>query len=108
MRPGHRGSELVVRVRVRQPHESGNAIQFCRHTSQEVCPWNVKFAQEVKEPRFEARQAIAGKDAKTLAADILAMSEDEFRAAFKVSSMKRAKVAGLRRNAAVVLGKQGI
>ena len=35
------------------------------------------------------------------------MSEEEFRAAFKGSAMKRAKVAGLRRNAAVVLGTRG-
>ena len=63
----------------------------------------MKFAQEVKEPRFEARQAIAGKDAKTLATDILAMREDEFRGAFKESAMKRAKLAGLKGNARVVL-----
>ncbi len=50
----------------------------------------MKFAREVKEPRFEARAAIAGKDARTLATEILAMSEDEFRAAFKGSAMKRA------------------
>jgi epoxyqueuosine reductase len=65
----------------------------------------MKFAQEVKEPRFEARAAIAGKDAKTLATEILAMSEDEFRVAFRGSAMKRAKMAGLRRNAAVMLRK---
>jgi len=67
----------------------------------------VKFAREVEEPSFDPRAAIAGKDARTLAAEILAMTEDEFRAAFKGSAMKRAKVAGLRRNAAVVLGKRG-
>ena len=69
----------------------------------EVCPWNVKFAREVTEPRFEARAAIAGKDARTLAEEILAMSEDEFRAAFRGSAMKRAKRAGLERNARAVL-----
>ena len=68
-----------------------------------MCPWNVKFAREVKEPSFQPRAAIAGKDARTLAADILAMSDDEFRAAFKGSAMKRAKVAGCKRNAEVVL-----
>jgi len=68
-----------------------------------VCPWNVKFAHPVKEPRFEARAVIAGKEAKTLAEEILATSEDEFRAAFKGSAMKRAKLAGLRRNANALL-----
>lgn len=70
---------------------------------QEVCPWNVKFARAVQEPRFEARAVVARKDAQALAAEILAMSEDEFRAAFKGSPMKRAKAKGLKRNAAEVL-----
>jgi epoxyqueuosine reductase QueG len=60
-------------------------------------------AREVREPSFQPRAAIAGKDARTLAHDILAMSEDEFRAAFKGSPMKRAKAAGLTRNAVAVL-----
>ena len=90
-------------ARVAHPVSNGIAIRFCRHTSQEVCPWNVKFARPVKEPSFQPRAAIAGKDAKALAAEILAMSEDEFRAAFKGSAMKRAKLAGLRRNANLLL-----
>ena len=72
-----------------------------------MCPWNVKFAREVEEARFEAREVIGAKDVKTLAGDVLAMSEDEFREAFRGSPMKRAKAAGLRRNAAVVLGNRG-
>jgi HEAT repeat protein len=35
------------------------------------------------------------------------MSDDEFRAAFKGSVMKRAKLRGLKRNAAVVFGNVG-
>ncbi len=50
---------------------------------------------------------IAAKNAATMANAILAISDDEFRAAFNASAMKRAKVAGLRRNAAVVLGTRG-
>ncbi len=72
-----------------------------------MCPWNVKFAQPVKEPRFEPREIIGTKDARTLAAEIFGMSEDEFHTAFKGSAMRRAKAAGLGRNAAVVLGKRG-
>jgi len=85
--------------RVRPPVSNGIAVQFCRHASQASCPWNHKFAREVNEPAFEARAVIAGKDARTLATELLAMSEDEFRAAFKGSAMKRAKLAGLRRSA---------
>jgi epoxyqueuosine reductase len=50
---------------------------------------------------------VAGKDARTLAREILEMSQEEFVAAFRRSPMKRAKVRGLRRNAAVVLGNIG-
>jgi epoxyqueuosine reductase len=50
---------------------------------------------------------IAGKDARTLAREILAMSQEEFTAAFRKSPMKRAKLRGLKRNAAVVLGNIG-
>ena len=68
-----------------------------------MCAGHVKFAREAQEPRFEARAVLVRKDARTLATEILAISEDEFRAAFKGSPMTRAKSAGLRRNAEVVL-----
>ena len=56
---------------------------------------------------FQARVAIAGKDARTLARDLLAMSQEELSAAFKGSPMKRAKLRGLKRNTAVVLANVG-
>jgi epoxyqueuosine reductase len=71
---------------------------------QDVCPYNVKFARELHEPAFAARAAIRDKNAKTLARDLLAMGDEEFRSAFRGSPMKRAKLRGLARNAAVVLG----
>jgi epoxyqueuosine reductase len=71
---------------------------------QEVCPWNEKFALPLREEAFRPRVVIAGKDARTLARDILAMDDEDFRIAFKGSPMKRAKLRGLKRNAAVVLG----
>ena len=73
--------------------------------SQSCCPFNVKFAQELKEPAFAPREFIAGKDARTLARDLLALSQAEFSAAFRKSPMKRSKLAGLQRNARVVLGR---
>ena len=84
--------------------ESGIAIRVYRHVSQDVCPFNVKFAQELREPAFAAREALAGKDARTLARDLLQLTQEEFSAAFKGSPMKRAKLRGLKRSAAVVLG----
>ena len=74
---------------------------------QEVCPWNVKFAQPNRVPEFAPREFIAGKDARALARDLLALTQEEFSAAFKGSPMKRAKLGGLQRNAAVVLANAG-
>jgi epoxyqueuosine reductase len=51
---------------------------------------------------------LRGKDARTLARELLAMSQEEFSRAFSKSPMKRAKLRGLKRNAAVVLGNAGI
>jgi epoxyqueuosine reductase QueG len=72
-----------------------------------VCPYNVKFAQALKEPGFAPREVLASKDARTLARELLSMSQAEFSASFKGSPMKRAKLRGLKRNAAVVLGNVG-
>jgi len=71
---------------------------------QDVCPWNVRFARALREPTFAPREVLAGKDARQLARDLLGMTQEEFSAAFKGSPMKRAKLRGLKRNAAVVLG----
>ena len=56
---------------------------------------------------FAPREALAGKDARTLAREILAMDVQGYRAAFKGSPMKRAKLPAMQRNAAVVLGNVG-
>jgi epoxyqueuosine reductase len=94
-----------IPVELREP--IGELIYGC-DICQEVCPWNQRFAQELKEPAFAAREVLAGKDARTLARELLAMSQEEFSAAFKYSPMKRAKLRGLKRNAAVVLGNVGM
>jgi epoxyqueuosine reductase QueG len=76
--------------------------------SQDVCPWNVRFAKELPDDSpYAAREALGGKDARTLARELLGMTQEEFSAAFKGSPMKRAKLRGLKRNAAVVLGNVG-
>ena len=68
----------------------------------------MKFSQALPEHwPFAARAMIAGKDARTLAREILAMSQEEFGAAFKDSPVKRAKLRGVKRNAAVALGNVG-
>ncbi len=70
---------------------------------QDVCPWNARFAQELRERAFAAREVVGAKDARTLSTEILAMSDESFHTAFSGSPMKRAKLDGLKRNAAVVL-----
>jgi len=80
----------------------GELIYGC-DICQSVCPWNVKFSRDATEPAFAAREVIAGKDARTLATELLEMSQEEFSTAFRKSSVKRAKLAGLQRNARVVL-----
>jgi epoxyqueuosine reductase len=80
----------------------GSNIYGC-DICQDVCPYNVKFARELREPAFAAREAIRGKDAATLARELVAIGDEEFRTSFRNSPMKRAKRRGLARNAAVVL-----
>lgn len=70
---------------------------------QEVCPWNVRFSSDAREEMFAPRASIGAKDARTLSREILGMDDELFRAAFKDSPMKRAKLPGLKRNASVVL-----
>ena len=79
---------------------------------QDVCPWNMKFASEVREPAFAARAPVAEqeqlRDAPTLAREILAMDVAGYRDAFCHSAMKRAKLEGLKRNARIVLRNLGL
>jgi epoxyqueuosine reductase len=85
----------------------GELIYGC-DICQDVCPWNEKFSRALPEGSpFAARDAIAGNGALTLAREFLAMTQEEFSEKFRRSPMKRAKLAGLKRNAAVVLGNLG-
>jgi epoxyqueuosine reductase len=52
--------------------------------SQTTCPWNIKYANLLPAGSpFAPRAALAGKDARQLARELLGMSQDEFGAAFK-------------------------
>lgn len=77
-------------------------------TSQDVCPWNVRFATALPDTSpFAPREASGGKDARMLAHELRGMTQAEFSAAFRGSPVKRAKLRALKRNAAVVLGNVG-
>ena len=71
---------------------------------QDVCPWNVRFAEETAEPRYRGR---AADEWPTLRA-IASMSAREFDGAFGSTALTRAGRAGLARNAAVVLENAGL
>ncbi len=74
---------------------------------QEVCPWNEKFALPLREEAFQPRLAITGRDARTLAVELLSMSDEDFQAAFRKSPLKRTKLRGLKCNGTVVVGNTG-
>ena len=68
----------------------------------DACPWN-RFAQASSEAAFQARPATAGVPLR----DFLAMTDEDFRVAFKGSPIKRTKRRGLLRNVCVALGNVG-
>jgi epoxyqueuosine reductase len=73
----------------------GNWIFGC-DVCQEVCPWNEHFAR---------RHRVAGADGlQPYLPELLLLSEDEFRARFRNSAVRRAGRGGLARNVAVALG----
>jgi epoxyqueuosine reductase len=63
---------------------------------QEVCPWN-QIAASSSDPAWQPRPAWRDATVSALAA----MSDEELRTAIRGSSMRRTKIAGLRRNLAV-------
>jgi epoxyqueuosine reductase len=83
----------------------GDLVYGC-DICQDVCPWNISFARDLSVEALAPRASLDG-DARSIALKILAMNDEAFRATFKGSAMKRAKLRGLKRNAAVVLGNVG-
>ena len=75
---------------------------------QTTCPWNIRYASLLPAGSpFAPREALASKDARTLAREVLDMDVEGYRAAFRGPPMKRAKLPAMKRNAAVVLGNVG-
>ena len=82
-----------------------------RHTSEEVCPWNVSFAQERRLDEIRARGLFVDRDSReetcALERAVLMMEPADCAAAFKGSAIKRAKWWTRKRNACVVRGHVG-
>jgi epoxyqueuosine reductase len=68
----------------------------------DACPWN-RFAQASNEAAFQARESVFSKKLT----DFLALTDEEFRALFARSPIKRIKRPAFLRNVCVVLGNVG-
>lgn len=99
-------SYLTIELRGVIPMEMrpliGNWVFGC-DICQDVCPVNRKAAAG-EHPEFSAA---AGIGSSPDLIELMNMSEEEFRQRFRKSPVKRTKLAGLRRNAAVALGNIG-
>lgn len=69
---------------------------------QDVCPWNVRFAQPTNDEAFLARSPLP----EPRLPDLLLATAAQFSETYKGSPLKRAKRSGMARNAAVALGAQ--
>lgn len=79
----------------------GDRIYGC-DTCLDVCPWN-RFAAISRESSFFARPATSGMKLR----DFLSLDEQQFRALFRGSPIKRIKRRGFLRNVCVALGNVG-
>ena len=65
---------------------------------QDVCPWN-QITEATSESRFEPREG----NVNASLSDVLELTPEAYAARFRRSAMKRAKLAGLQRNARALL-----
>ncbi len=79
----------------------GNRLYGCDDCL-DACPWN-RFAQISREATFQARESVFAK--KLI--DFLTLTDEEFRALFAKSPIKRIKRPAFLRNVCVVLGNVG-
>ena len=70
---------------------------------QQVCPWNVRFAEATTDPAFQARPYLQ----KVTPKDFLRLSERDYQRELTRSPLKRAKHAGLLRNATLAAANIG-
>lgn len=91
-----RSDELPARVA-----ENLNGWLYGCDICQDVCPWN-RFEKPSDDARFEPRNGETSLDLETVAV----MEHDEYVTRFRHSAIKRAKLPGLKRNAAALTGNQ--
>ena len=103
-------SYLTIELRGPIPRDlraaMGNRVFGC-DICQEMCPWNLKFAEEAEEPAYSSRSDLDGASLIDLAETLLTGDDEAFRAAFRRSPVSRTRRAGLLRNVCVALGNWG-
>jgi epoxyqueuosine reductase len=99
-------SYLSIELRGSIPYElrssMGSWIFGC-DICQQVCPWNLRFARSSQESAFLPR-AFLGQCSLE---DFLSLNEETFRSELRDSPLRRAKLSGILRNAAIVAGNRG-
>jgi len=65
---------------------------------QDVCPWNIRFAQETSAEEF---RVVENKELNLN--EVMNLNEDEFKNRFNNSPIKRTKLSGLKRNASFLM-----
>ena len=83
--------------------ESIGTLVYGCDICQDVCPWNVRFAREARDPDLTTGSLEASPDPVAL----LQMNADGFQRRFGGTAVTRAGRQGLSRNAAVALGNRG-
>jgi epoxyqueuosine reductase len=68
---------------------------------QDVCPWS-RFSKQTEEERFAPREGVVEPKLH----ELIEMSQEEFSMRFRKSAIKRAKLAGLRRNARTAMAER--
>jgi epoxyqueuosine reductase len=103
-------SYLTIELRGTIPHEFREPIGrhvFGCDICQDVCPWN-RRAPVTPLPNFQPRQREEHSLFSPSLEWLLTLSEEEFRALFRGSPVKRAKWRGLVRNACIAIGNSGL
>jgi epoxyqueuosine reductase len=99
-------SYLTIEVKGDIPIELRSALGgwlFGCDVCQQVCPWNLRFAQPTADPAF---QPLPWAQMARLQ-DFLQLDPATYRQGLRDSPLKRPRRSGLLRNAAVVAGNQG-
>ena len=90
-------SYLTIEHRGDLPHKMENKLSswiYGCDICQQVCPWNIKFSQFSEETSFQPRDNLHNRHID----DWNLLTENDFRALFRKSAVKRTKFEGFKRN----------